>query len=74
MKISPNVITLFLNDRKTLYDDKKTQIGYRELVASKIPELAQQVIILVSASQWRGEVKTACEDRVGEEHNLNEFH
>ena len=38
---------------------------YRFKVAGKIAELADQVIIFVSNSQWNGNVKSACESNVG---------
>jgi DNA sulfur modification protein DndD len=43
---------------------------YREKVASKVAELAEQVIIFVSNSQWKGKVKEACEDKVGGSYKL----
>ena len=43
---------------------------YRTLVARYIPELAQQVILLVSKSQWDGEVQIECEKRVGQHLSL----
>lgn len=44
---------------------------YRELVARYIPKLADQVIILVSESQWRGEVQRECADRVAASYRLS---
>lgn len=43
---------------------------YREKVASKVSELAEQVIMFVSNSQWKGKVKEACGDRVGKSYKL----
>lgn len=38
---------------------------YRFKVARKVSELADQVVIFVSNSQWQGDVKEACEGKVG---------
>ena len=43
---------------------------YRRLVAEHIPQLADQVIILVSDSQWLGEVKDNCNNRVNASYRL----
>ncbi|WP_185962559.1 AAA family ATPase [Thalassomonas sp. M1454] len=43
---------------------------YREKVASSVSELAEQVIIFVSNSQWSGKVKQACENKVGKSYKL----
>jgi DNA sulfur modification protein DndD len=43
---------------------------YREKVARGVSQLAEQVIIFVSNSQWNGRVKTACQDRVGKSYQL----
>lgn len=43
---------------------------YREKIARYIPELADQVIVLASNSQWRGEVERECGPRVGKEVSL----
>ncbi len=43
---------------------------YREKVASSVSQLAEQVVIFVSNSQWRGRVKAACEGRVGKSYKL----
>lgn len=43
---------------------------YRLKVAENISELADQVIIFVSNSQWNGNVKKACEDKVGNHYRL----
>lgn len=38
---------------------------YKEAIAKYLPELAEQIIILVSTSQWKGEVERECTPRVG---------
>lgn len=43
---------------------------YREKVASGVSELAEQVIMFVSNSQWAGRVKKACEGKVGKSYQL----
>ena len=43
---------------------------YREKISRYIPELAEQVIILVSNSQWEGNVEDQCRSRIGKEWNL----
>ena len=43
---------------------------YREKVGKVIPELADQVILFVTDSQWEGIVKQTCEERVGLEYQL----
>ncbi len=43
---------------------------YREKVASSVSELAEQIIMFVSDSQWNGRVKEACQDRVGKSYQL----
>jgi DNA sulfur modification protein DndD len=43
---------------------------YRAKVAEWVPRLADQVIVLVSKSQWRSEVENAMKDRVGKEYIL----
>ena len=43
---------------------------YRELVARHIPALADQLILLASSSQWKGEVEKECKPRVGKELSL----
>ena len=43
---------------------------YREKVAAKVSELAEQVIIFVSNSQWNGKVKQACLPKVGKSYQL----
>ncbi|RLQ20251.1 hypothetical protein DWB85_18590 [Seongchinamella sediminis] len=43
---------------------------YREKVAESVSELAEQVIMFVSNSQWSGRVKAACEAKVGKSYKL----
>ncbi|MEQ3778299.1 MAG: AAA family ATPase [Alcanivorax sp.] len=43
---------------------------YREKVASFIPALADQVIVMVSKSQWRGEVESELSKRLGKQYTL----
>lgn len=43
---------------------------YRSLVARYIPELADQVIIMVSHSQWSGDVERECSSRIGKHVSL----
>lgn len=43
---------------------------YREMIARYIPELADQIILLVSSSQWKGEVERECKPRVGKQVSL----
>lgn len=43
---------------------------YRFKVAQSVSNLADQVIIFVSNSQWSGNVKQACEDRIGKSYKL----
>ncbi len=43
---------------------------YRKQVAQAIPKLANQLVILATKTQWRGEVETAIIDRLGEEYVL----
>lgn len=43
---------------------------YREKVAQAIPNLAEQVVIMVSNSQWKPEVESAVTGRVGREYTL----
>jgi DNA sulfur modification protein DndD len=48
----------------TLDDD------YREKIASKVSQLAEQVIIFVSNSQWQGKVAEACQGKLGVSYKL----
>lgn len=43
---------------------------YRRQIATRIPELANQVVIMVSKSQWDGEVEHATNLRIGKEYIL----
>jgi DNA sulfur modification protein DndD len=43
---------------------------YRRQVATHMPILASQVVVLVSKTQWAGEVETALEPRIGKEYVL----
>lgn len=43
---------------------------YREKVAKNVSELAEQVIMFVSNSQWQGRVRQACEGKVGMSYQL----
>lgn len=43
---------------------------YREKVANYIPDLAEQVIIMVSNSQWKGEVAHSVKSKLGSEYTL----
>jgi DNA sulfur modification protein DndD len=44
---------------------------YREKIAEYIPELAEQVIIMVSTSQWKGEVASQVTHRMAREYTLH---
>lgn len=46
---------------------------YREEVADYIPQLAEQVIIMASDSQWQGKVESKIKPRVGREYSLLYF-
>ena len=43
---------------------------YRRHVAKLIPELANQLIVLVTKTQWRGEVADEMQSRIGREYVL----
>lgn len=43
---------------------------YRSKIADYIPNLAEQVIIMVSNTQWKDEVETSVKGRVGREYTL----
>ncbi|MBN1969163.1 MAG: AAA family ATPase [Candidatus Delongbacteria bacterium] len=43
---------------------------YRSLVAKLIPELADQIIVMLSDSQWNGEVETELLPKVGKRYTL----
>lgn len=46
---------------------------YRRQVAKAIPELANQLVILVTKTQWRGEVETETASRIGQEYVLTYY-
>lgn len=46
---------------------------YRRQVAKAIPELANQLVILATKTQWRGEVETETEERIGQEYVLTYY-
>ena len=46
---------------------------YRRQVATAIPELANQLIILATKTQWRGEVETETKSRIGKEYVLTYY-
>ncbi len=46
---------------------------YRRQVAKAIPELANQLIIFVTKTQWRGEVQTETESRIAQEYVLTYY-
>ncbi len=46
---------------------------YRQQVAKAIPELANQLIILATKTQWRGEVQTETKSRIGQEYVLTYY-
>ncbi len=43
---------------------------YRRQVAKTLPRLAQQLVVLVTKTQWRGEVDAEMSDRIGQEYIL----
>ncbi|NES98207.1 MAG: ATP-binding protein, partial [Desertifilum sp. SIO1I2] len=43
---------------------------YRRQVAKSLPQLANQLIVLVTKTQWRGEVETEMNPRIGKEYIL----
>ena len=46
---------------------------YRRQVAKAIPQLAHQLIILVTKTQWRGEVETEIANRIDREYVLTYY-
>jgi DNA sulfur modification protein DndD len=46
---------------------------YRRQIAKTIPKLANQLIVLVTKTQWRGEVEAEITDRVGREYVLTYY-
>jgi DNA sulfur modification protein DndD len=43
---------------------------YRRQVAKSIPKIANQLVVLVTKTQWRGEVETEMKDYIGKEYIL----
>lgn len=43
---------------------------YRRQVAKAIPKIANQLIVLVTKTQWRGEVETEMKNYIGKEYVL----
>lgn len=43
---------------------------HRSRVATNLPKLSDQVVVIVSTSQWRGEVDEAINHRVGRSYKL----
>lgn len=46
---------------------------YRRRIAQTLPELANQLIVLVTKTQWRGEVEVEMADRIGREYVLTYY-
>lgn len=46
---------------------------YRRQVAKTIPELANQLVIFATKTQWRGEVQTETKSRIGQEYVLTYY-
>ncbi|MBD1919663.1 AAA family ATPase [Microcoleus sp. FACHB-831] len=46
---------------------------YRRQIAKTIPELANQLVVLVTKTQWRGEVADEMENRIGKEYVLTYY-
>ncbi|MBH8572202.1 AAA family ATPase [Nostocaceae cyanobacterium CENA369] len=46
---------------------------YRRQIAKTIPKLANQLIVLVTKTQWRGEVEEEIADRIGREYVLTYY-
>ncbi len=44
---------------------------YRRQVAKSIPKLANQLVVLVTKTQWRGEVETEMTTQIGREYVLS---
>ncbi|AFY48437.1 hypothetical protein Nos7524_2602 [Nostoc sp. PCC 7524] len=47
--------------------------SYRRRVAQTLPKLANQLIVLVTKTQWRGEVEAEISDRIGREYVLTYY-
>ena len=43
---------------------------HRSRVATNLPLLSEQVVVIVSTSQWRGEVESATQQRIGSAYRL----
>lgn len=63
---------LWGGDLPMVMDSPYGQLGdnYRHMVATWVPTIAPQVAILVSDSQWRGEVEKGLEGKIGNEYIL----
>lgn len=46
---------------------------YRRQIAKTIPQLANQLVVLVTKTQWRGEVADEMENRIGKEYVLTYY-
>jgi DNA sulfur modification protein DndD len=46
---------------------------YRRRIAQTLPELANQLIVLVTKTQWRGEVEVEMSERIGREYVLTYY-
>ncbi|QLE56648.1 AAA family ATPase [Nostoc sp. TCL26-01] len=46
---------------------------YRRHIAQTLPQLANQLIVLVTKTQWRGEVEVEMSDRIGREYVLTYY-
>ena len=44
---------------------------YRHAIAEHIPQLADQVVVMVSPTQWRGDVERSMTGRTGEQYVLS---
>ena len=44
---------------------------YRHAIAEHIPQLADQVVVMVSPSQWKGDVERSMTGRTGEHYVLS---
>jgi DNA sulfur modification protein DndD len=47
--------------------------NYRRQIAKTIPQLANQLIVLVTKTQWRGEVEEEMAKRIGREYVLTYY-
>jgi DNA sulfur modification protein DndD len=46
---------------------------YRRQIAKTIPKLANQLVVLATKTQWRGEVAAEMADRIGREYVLTYY-